>query len=125
MDVEDLMRGYDFTDTLTRAKFEELNDALFRRTLEPVRRVLEDATLDVEDVHEIILVGGSTRIPKVRSLIGEFFDGREPNAGVNPDESVAVGAAIQGSILSGEGGEAVKNLMVSLSFLRFVVTERA
>ena len=111
LDVEDLVPGYDFTATLTRAKFEELTDELFRRTLVPVKRVLEDAMLDVEDVHQVILVGGSTRIPRVRQLITDFF-GREPNAGVNPDESVAVGAAIQGAILSGEGGEDLKDLML-------------
>ncbi|EJK74056.1 hypothetical protein THAOC_04291 [Thalassiosira oceanica] len=102
LDVEDLVPGYDFTATLTRAKFEELTEDLFRRTLVPVKRVLEDAMLDIEDVHQVILVGGSTRIPRVRQLISDFFE-KEPNAGVNPDESVAVGAAIQGAILSGEG----------------------
>ena len=111
LDVEDLVPGYDFTATLTRAKFEELTDDLLRRTLVPVKRVLEDALLDVEDVHQVILVGGSTRIPRVRQLISDFFE-KEPNAGVNPDESVAVGAAIQGAILSGEGGEDLKDLML-------------
>eukprot|EP00579_Thalassiosira_antarctica_P011096 CAMPEP_0201914716 /NCGR_PEP_ID=MMETSP0903-20130614/4824_1 /ASSEMBLY_ACC=CAM_ASM_000552 /TAXON_ID=420261 /ORGANISM="Thalassiosira antarctica, Strain CCMP982" /LENGTH=681 /DNA_ID=CAMNT_0048450155 /DNA_START=13 /DNA_END=2058 /DNA_ORIENTATION=- len=112
LDIEDLLPGYDFTDTLTRARFEELNDALFKKTLKPVQRVMEDAMLEIHEVDEIILVGGSTRIPKVQKLIKDFFNGKEPNKGVNPDESVAVGAAIQGSILSGEGGEAVKNLML-------------
>eukprot|EP00585_Thalassiosira_rotula_P007608 CAMPEP_0196146306 /NCGR_PEP_ID=MMETSP0910-20130528/22705_1 /TAXON_ID=49265 /ORGANISM="Thalassiosira rotula, Strain GSO102" /LENGTH=458 /DNA_ID=CAMNT_0041408477 /DNA_START=30 /DNA_END=1402 /DNA_ORIENTATION=+ len=108
LDVEDLLPGYDFTDTLSRAKFEELNDALFKKTLGPVRKVMEDAMLGTDEVDEIILVGGSTRIPRVRELVREFFGGKEPGAGINPDESVAVGAAIQGSILSGEGGEAVR-----------------
>lgn len=112
LDIEDLVPGYDFTDTLTRAKFEELNDDLFKKTLKPVQRVMEDAMLDISEVDQIILVGGSTRIPKVQQLIKEFFNGKEPNKGINPDESVAVGAAIQGSILSGEGGEAVQDLML-------------
>lgn len=112
LEIEDLVPGYDLSETLSRAKFEELNDALFKKTLKPVEKVLEDAMLDIEDVNEIILVGGSTRIPKVQTLIKDFFNGKEPNKGINPDESVAVGAAIQGSILSGEGGEAVQQLML-------------
>jgi len=111
LDIEDLIPGYDFTDTLTRAKFEELNEELFKKTLKPVERVMEDAMLDIEDVDQIILVGGSTRIPKVQQLIRDYFK-KEPNTGINPDESVAVGAAIQGSILSGEGGEHVQDLML-------------
>lgn len=112
IEIEDLIPGYDLSETLSRAKFEELNDAIFERTILPVKRVLADAEMDVEDVHQIILVGGSTRIPKVQALITEFFNGKEPNRGMNPDESVAVGAAIQGSILSGEGGQAVQDLML-------------
>ena len=112
LEIEDLVSGYDFSETLTRAKFEELNDALFKKTLKPVERVLEDAMLDVDEVNEIILVGGSTRIPRVQQMIKDFFNGKEPNKGINPDESVAVGAAIQGSILSGEGGEAHAQVML-------------
>jgi heat shock protein 5 len=112
VEIEDLVPGYDFSETLTRAKFEELNDALFKKTLKPVQKVLDDAMLDIEDVNEIILVGGSTRIPKVQQMIKDFFNGKEPNRGINPDESVAVGAAIQGSILSGEGGEAHAQVML-------------
>ena len=112
LDIEDLVPGFDFSETLTRAKFEELNADLFRKTLKPVERVLEDAELEIDEVDEIILVGGSTRIPKVKQLIQEFFDGKEPNTGVNPDEAVAYGAAIQGSILSGEGGEYVQDVML-------------
>lgn len=112
IEIEDLIPGYDLSETLSRARFEELNDAIFERTILPVKRVLADAEMDVEDVHQIILVGGSTRIPRVQALITEFFNGKEPNRGMNPDESVAVGAAIQGSILSGEGGKAVQDLML-------------
>jgi heat shock protein 5 len=112
IDIEDLVPGYDFTETITRAKFEEINEALFRRTLDPVRKVMEDANLIIDDVHRIILVGGSTRIPRVQEIVKEYFGGREPDKGINPDESVAVGAAIQGSVLSGDGGEDVKDLML-------------
>lgn len=112
LEIEELLPGCDFSDTLSRAKFEELNEALFQKTLGPVKRVLEDADLGIEEVDEIILVGGSTRIPRVQALVQQFFNGKELNKGINPDESVAVGAAIQGSILSGEGGDAVKDVML-------------
>ncbi len=101
IEVEALYDGQDFSDTLTRAKFEELNMDLFRSTLKPVKKVLEDSDLSKKDIDEIILVGGSTRIPKIQQLIKEFFNGKEPSRGVNPDEAVAYGAAIQACILSG------------------------
>jgi heat shock protein 5 len=112
LDVEELVSGYDFSETLTRAKFEELNNDLFRKTLGPVKKVMEDALMDIGEIDEIVLVGGSTRIPKVQQLISEFFEGKEPNTGINPDEAVAYGAAIQGSVLSGEGGDAVKDVVL-------------
>lgn len=102
IEIESFHNGKDMSETLTRAKFEELNMDLFRKTLEPVKRVLEDAKLGKTDIQEIILVGGSTRIPKVQQLIKEFFNGKEPNRGVNPDEAVAYGAAVQGGVLAGE-----------------------
>ncbi|MFH4976873.1 hypothetical protein AB6A40_003582 [Gnathostoma spinigerum] len=102
LEVESLYDGEDFSETLTRAKFEELNMDLFRGTLKPVQKVLEDSDLKKSDVHEIVLVGGSTRIPKVQSLIKEFFDGKEPSRGINPDEAVAYGAAVQAGVISGE-----------------------
>lgn len=102
LDIEHLIHGVDLRETLTRARFEELNNDLFKKTLEPVKRVLDDAGLSKKDIDEIVLVGGSTRIPKVQQLISEFFDGKELNKGVNPDEAVAYGAAIQGRILSSE-----------------------
>ena len=101
LEVEALFDGVDFSETLTRAKFEELNMDLFRSTLKPVKKVMEDSDMKVSDVHEIILVGGSTRIPKVQQLVKEFFKGKEPSRGVNPDEAVAYGAAVQACILSG------------------------
>ncbi|KAI3420382.1 Heat shock 70 kDa protein C [Globodera pallida] len=102
MEVESLIDGEDFSETLTRAKFEELNMDLFRGTLKPVQKVLEDADLKKEDVHEVVLVGGSTRIPKVQQLLKEFFNGKEPSRGINPDEAVAYGAAVQAGVISGE-----------------------
>ncbi len=89
------------TMTLTRAKFEQLCDDLFERTMEPCRLALKDANLTVDDINEVILVGGSTRIPKVQQMVKDFFK-REPHKGVNPDEVVAIGAAIQGAVLSGD-----------------------
>ena len=101
VEVEALFDGQDFSETLTRAKFEELNMDLFRSTMKPVKKVLEDGSMSKKDVDEIVLVGGSTRIPKVQQLIKEFFNGKEPSKGVNPDEAVAYGAAVQACILSG------------------------
>merc|ERR1712018_1086239 len=102
VEVESLFEGEDFSETLTRAKFEELNMDLFRGTLKPVQKVLEDSDLTKKDIDEIVLVGGSTRIPKVQQLVKEFFNGKEPSKGINPDEAVAYGAAVQAGVLSGE-----------------------
>jgi len=112
IDVESLYDGQDFSETLTRAKFEELNMDLFRATMKPVKKVMEDADMDKKEVDEIILVGGSTRIPKVQQLVKDFFNGKEPSRGVNPDEAVAFGAAVQACILS--GGECGEQAMVLL-----------
>merc|ERR1712219_72061 len=105
LEIEALYDGTDFSETLTRARFEELNNDLFKDTLNPVKKVMEDSGLDKKQVDEIVLVGGSTRIPKVQQLIKDFFNGKEPNRGINPDEAVAYGAAVQAGILSGEGGQ--------------------
>merc|ERR1719446_935349 len=102
VEVESLFEGEDFSETLTRAKFEELNMDLFKGTLKPVQKVLEDADLTKKDIDEIVLVGGSTRIPKVQQLVKEYFNGKEPSKGINPDEAVAYGAAVQAGVLSGE-----------------------
>jgi len=102
IEIESFFDGDDFSETLTRAKFEELNMDLFRSTLKPVQKVLEDADMNKKDVDEIVLVGGSTRIPKVQQLVKEFFNGKEPSRGINPDEAVAYGAAVQAGVLSGE-----------------------
>ena len=100
--IEGIMEGIDFSETITRARFEELCNDLFKKTLKPVSQVLEDAGMKKTEIDEIVLVGGSTRIPKVQQLIKDFFNGKEPNRGINPDEAVAYGAAVQGGILGGE-----------------------
>jgi len=104
IEIESIMDGIDFSETLTRAKFEELNMDYFKNTLIPVKKVLEDAGLAKTDIDDIVLVGGSTRIPKVVQLLEDFFNGKKANKGVNPDEAVAYGAAVQGGVLSGEDG---------------------
>merc|ERR1712003_572491 len=103
IEIESFYDGEDFSETLTRAKFEELNNDLFRGTLKPVQKVLEDGEMKKNEIDEIVLVGGSTRIPKVQQLVKEFFNGKEPSKGINPDEAVAYGAAVQAGVLSGEG----------------------
>merc|ERR1712093_571028 len=113
IEIEALIDGTDFSESLTRARFEEINNNLFKSTLKPVKQVLEDGGLKKNQVDEIVLVGGSTRIPKVQEMIKEFFNGKEPNRGVNPDEAVAYGAAVQGGILSGEGADEVLLLDVA------------
>lgn len=136
IEIESFFEGEDFSETLTRAKFEELNmvrcipvayklkiklhpfhktlcspfltlpfllfQDLFRSTMKPVQKVMEDSDLKKSDIDEIVLVGGSTRIPKIQQLVKEFFNGKEPSRGINPDEAVAYGAAVQAGVLSGE-----------------------
>merc|ERR1711907_612736 len=112
LEVEALFDGVDFSETLTRARFEELNMDLFKKTLGPVGKVMSDAGMKKGEVDELVLVGGSTRIPKVQNLLKDYFNGKEPNRGINPDEAVAFGAAVQGGILSGEGGDEAKDLLL-------------
>lgn len=102
IEIDSLYEGIDFYTSITRARFEELCQDLFRSTMEPVERVLRDAKIDKATVHEIVLVGGSTRIPKIQKLVSDFFNGKEPNKSINPDEAVAYGAAVQAAILSGD-----------------------
>ncbi|KAH8812031.1 heat shock protein 70 [Xylogone sp. PMI_703] len=102
IEIDSLYEGVDFYTSITRARFEELCQDLFRSTLDPVERVLQDAKIDKSSVHEIVLVGGSTRIPRIQKLITDFFNGKEPNKSINPDEAVAYGAAVQAAILSGD-----------------------
>ncbi|ETS77864.1 glucose-regulated protein [Pestalotiopsis fici W106-1] len=104
IEIEAFFEGNDFSETLTRAKFEELNMDLFKRTLKPVKQVLDDAKLKKDEIDDIVLVGGSTRIPKVQALLEEFFAGKKASKGINPDEAVAFGAAVQAGVLSNEEG---------------------
>ncbi|CAI2170550.1 7047_t:CDS:2 [Funneliformis geosporum] len=110
IEIESFHDGKDFSETLTRAKFEELNNDLFRKTIKPVDNVLKDANIEKKDVQDIVLVGGSTRIPKVQQLLEEFFNGKKASKNINPDEAVAYGAAVQGGILSGD--EHVKEILL-------------
>merc|ERR1712228_223689 len=112
VEIEALHGGVDFSETLTRARFEEINNDLFKNTLGPVKQVMEDSGLKKAQVDEIVLVGGSTRIPKVQQLIKDFFNGKEPSRGINPDEAVAYGAAVQGGILSGATDDAASGLLL-------------
>jgi len=112
VEIESLIDGNDFSETLTRARFEELNMDLFKKTLIPVQKVLDDGDLQKNEVDELVLVGGSTRIPKVQQLLKDYFNGKEPSRGINPDEAVAYGAAVQGGILSGDASEETKDLLL-------------
>jgi len=112
IEIDSLFEGVDFYTTLTRARFEELNQDLFRSTMEPVEKVLRDSKIDKSQVHEIVLVGGSTRIPKIQKMVSEFFNGKEPNKSINPDEAVAYGAAVQAAILSGDTSEKTQDLLL-------------
>ncbi|XP_054163073.1 heat shock cognate 71 kDa protein [Oppia nitens] len=112
IEIDSLFEGIDFYSTITRARFEELNADLFRGTLDPVEKALRDAKLDKAQVHDIVLVGGSTRIPKIQKLLQDFFNGKELNKSINPDEAVAYGAAVQAAILNGDKSEAVQDLLL-------------
>ncbi|KAF8894526.1 heat shock protein 70 family [Infundibulicybe gibba] len=112
IEIDSLFEGIDFYTSLTRARFEELCQDLFRGTLEPVEKVLRDSKIDKANVHEIVLVGGSTRIPRIVKLVSDFFNGKEPNKSINPDEAVAYGAAVQAAILSGDTSEKTQDLLL-------------
>lgn len=106
------MEGVDFYTKITRAKFEELCHDLFRSCLGPVEKALTDAKLDKSQIHEVVLVGGSTRIPKVQQFLEDFFSGKKLNKTINPDEAVAYGAAIQAAILSGDQSAEIKDVLL-------------
>ncbi|EFJ04536.1 hypothetical protein SELMODRAFT_440382 [Selaginella moellendorffii] len=112
IEIDSLFDGIDFNTTITRARFEELNMDLFRKCMEPVEKCLRDAKMDKSSIHDVVLVGGSTRIPKVQQLLQDFFNGKELCKSINPDEAVAYGAAVQAAILSGEGNEKVQDLLL-------------
>ena len=114
VEVDGLVEGYDFSEKISRAKFEELSMDLFKSTLKPVEAVLADAKLKKSDIEDIVLVGGSTRIPKVQQLLKDFFNGKELNKGINPDEAVAYGAAVQGAVLCGDSAVKDKVLLVDV-----------
>lgn len=112
IEIENFADGKDFSETLTRARFEELNNDLFRQTLKPLEVVMKDAGMKKSEIHEIVLVGGSTRIPKIQKLVRDFFNGKEPNRGINPDEAVAYGAAVQAAILGGDDSETTSGILL-------------
>ncbi|XP_009622824.1 heat shock 70 kDa protein-like [Nicotiana tomentosiformis] len=112
IEVDSLFEGIDFYATITRARFEELCMDLFMKCMEPVEKCLRDAKIDKSQIHEVVLVGGSTRIPKVQQLLQDFFNGKELCKSINPDEAVAYGAAVQAAILTGEGDEKVQDLLL-------------
>ncbi|EFX70674.1 hypothetical protein DAPPUDRAFT_256736 [Daphnia pulex] len=112
IEIDSLFEGIDFYTSITRARFEELNADLFRSTMEPVEKAIRDAKMDKAQIQDIVLVGGSTRIPKVQKLLQDFFNGKELNKSINPDEAVAYGAAVQAAILQGDKSEAVQDLLL-------------
>merc|ERR1712013_845504 len=112
IEIDSLFEGIDFYTSITRARFEELCADLFRGTMDPVEKSLRDVKMDKSDIHEIVLVGGSTRIPKIQKLLQDFFSGKELNKSINPDEAVAYGAAVQAAILSGDKSEEVQDLLL-------------
>ena len=113
LEIDSLFEGIDFNSVITRAKFEDLNMDYFRKCMEPVEKVLKDAKLSKSQVNEIVLVGGSTRIPKVQEMLSEFFNGKELNKSINPDEAVAYGATVQAAILSGhDSSEKLSELLL-------------
>jgi L1 cell adhesion molecule like protein len=112
VELDSLYDGIDFNSTITRAKFENLCEALFKKTMDPVEQVLRDSKLSKKDIDEIVLVGGSTRIPKIQQLLSEYFNGKELCKSINPDECVAYGAAVQAAILSGSKDEKISELLL-------------
>jgi len=112
IEIDSLFEGVDFFTSITRARFEELCMDLFRGTMDPVEKVMRDAKMSKSQVHDVVLVGGSTRIPKVQQLLSDFFGGKEPSKSINPDEAVAYGAAVQAAALSGTGGAKTEDLLL-------------
>jgi len=112
IEIDSMFEGIDFYTSITRARFEELCSDLFKGTLEPVEKAMRDAKMDKSSINDIVLVGGSTRIPKIQKLLQDFFNGKELNRSINPDEAVAYGAAVQAAILTGDTSEAVSDLLL-------------
>ncbi|CAF0825110.1 unnamed protein product [Rotaria sp. Silwood1] len=112
IEIDSLFDGIDFNTQISRARFEELNMDMFRGTMGPVEQALRDAKLQKHDIEEVVLVGGSTRIPKVQQLLSDFFNGKSLNKNINPDEAVAYGAAVQAAILTGDQSEMIKDVLL-------------
>ncbi|CAE6414904.1 unnamed protein product [Rhizoctonia solani] len=112
VEVDSLYQGEDFSANISRARFEEINATMFKSTLEPVEKVLKDSKIPRDKVDDIVLVGGSTRIPKIQSLVSEFFGGRQLNKSINPDEAVAYGAAVQAAVLTGQTSEKTQGMLL-------------
>lgn len=112
IEIDSLFEGIDYSTTISRARFEEMNMDFFRKTMGPVERVLRDSGMSKDRVTEVVLVGGSTRIPKIQDMLKEFFGGKEPNRSINPDEAVAFGATVQAAILSGENDDALTDKLL-------------
>jgi len=112
IEIDSLFEGIDFTTSITRAKFENLCEDLFKSTMAPVEQALADARMGKADIHEVVLVGGSTRIPKIQELLKEYFNGKEMCKSINPDECVAYGAAVQAAVLSGSTDSKITDLLL-------------
>jgi len=112
LEIDSLHNGIDFYTSISRAKFEELCSDLFRGTLRPVEKALNDSKINKTGIHEVVLVGGSTRIPKIQNILSDFFSGKELNKSINPDEAVAYGAAVQAAIIQGDDHEHVKDVLL-------------
>jgi heat shock protein 1/8 len=119
IEIDSLFEGIDFYASLTRTRFEELCQDLFRSILDPIEKVVHDSRIDKANVHEVVLVGGSTRIPWIAKLVSDFFNGKELNKSINPDETVICGAAIQAAILSGNRSEKIQeSLLLDVPYFR-------
>jgi L1 cell adhesion molecule like protein len=112
IEIDSLFEGVDFASSITRAKFENICESLFRKTMEPVEQVLRDSKMSKSEIHEVVLVGGSTRIPKIQQMLSEFFNGKELCKSINPDECVAYGAAVQAAILTGVRDTKINDLLL-------------
>ncbi|XP_021370483.1 heat shock protein 70 B2-like [Mizuhopecten yessoensis] len=112
LEIDSLFEGIDFYSKLTRARFEDLCADLFRATLEPVEKALRDAKMDKSKIHEVVLVGGSTRIPKIQKMLEDFMNGKQLNKSINPDEAVAYGAAVQAAVLTGDSSDVIKDVLL-------------
>ena len=124
--IDSLYEGIDYHSRLTRARFEELNADFFHSILEPVEKALRDAKMNRSDIHEIVLTGGSTLIPKVQQLLRDFFGGKELNKSINPDEAVAYGAAIHAAMLTGDNSTSIEHfLLLNVASLSLASSENS